>query len=299
MSLTISALVTNYNTWSLTTRCIQELSQWSKENLVEILVVDDASEESVPDNLPDKVKVIQNNHNQGYVHSVNVGFAQLQEDLVILLDSDAYPLMDLTKLLTQTFTANPMLGAVGFQLVDEKGQPTGSSCPEPKAFDLLLGQALASKYNSWFKHDKECSLCLYSCGMAVRRSAFEEVSGFDEGFDFLDADIDFSIRLRAAGWHVQVDPSLLAYHKGGGSFQTTSKRVLRYHRNRWRLLSKHGLISQPRLLKVGLAVRHAFEYGILQVFGKDLIPEFTVLADKLHSRQQLLRQVWSAYGNER
>jgi hypothetical protein len=298
MNTSISALVTNYNTWSLTTRCVRELERYSNDRLVEILVVDDASEQAPSESLPEKVRVIRNPQNLGYVASVNIGFAQLREDMILLLDSDAYPLMDLTEPVTRLFAENQKLGALGFQLLDEQGQPTGSSQPEPDAIGLLLGQSLEALWLSWFRSRHSQNPVLYSCAMAVRRAAFEEIGGFDRGFDFLDADIDFSMRLRAAGWQVQVDPSLVAFHEGGGSFQTTATRVLRYHRNRWRLLLKHGRISQPWLFKLGLATRHALEYGILRIGGKKLIPEPAILEDKLHSRRRLLREVLSGYGNE-
>ncbi|MEH2411349.1 glycosyltransferase family 2 protein [Nostoc sp.] len=298
MSISFSALITNYNTWQLTTLCAQELERWSKENLTEILVVDDASVQNAPENLPDKVRIIHNPENRGYVASVNIGFSHVKEDVIILFDSDAYPLMDLTQSLAHLFATNSQLGAVGFKLIDEQGQPTGSYSTEPNVLGLLLGQQLAALYNSRFKHTRERPLCLHSCGMAVRRIAFEKVGGFDEGFDFLDADIDFSMRLRAAGWHMQIDPSLVAYHKGGGSFQTTAKRVLRHHRNRWRLLAKHGHLPLPWLLKAGLVTRHALEYSFLIIVGKVVIKDSATLKDKLYGRRQLLNEVWSSYGNE-
>ena len=81
------------------------------------MVVDDASEQNVPEHLPDKVRVIQNPKNRGYVASVNIGFSHLKDDVIILFDSDAYPLMDLTQSLADLFASNPQLGVVGFQLV--------------------------------------------------------------------------------------------------------------------------------------------------------------------------------------
>lgn len=297
---TYSVLITNYNTWLLTNRCIQAVNQWSKHNIKQILVVDDASSEVMPGYISKlkQVKVIRNTENRGYVASVNRGFSELQEDIVILLDSDAYPLMDLTEALCQAFTTNPKLGAVGFQLVDEDGKPTGSHDKVPTAIELLLGQTLASRIRSYLPFKNKQIICLYSCAIAVRREAFEEIGGFDEGFDFLDADIDFSMRLQQAGWQVQIMPELRVFHTGGGSPQSTAKRVLRFHRNRWRLLSKHQLLPVPNLLKIGLAIRHVSEYIILKIGGQFLIQDSIRLQDKLYSRQQLLYQVWNNYGNK-
>lgn len=298
MSLTISILITNFNTWTLTQRCIQAANHWSSSRLDRILVVDDASKEPTPNDLPENVRVIKAPQNKGYVSSVNLGFANLKEDIVLLLDSDAYLKNELTLTVIQKFIENPTLGALGFQLVGQQGQPAGSFENEPTVLGLLLGQKLESKFYNFLHSSKVESPCIFSCAIAIRRTAFESVDGFDEEFDFLDADIDFSIRLRKAGWNIQVDPSLIVFHEGGGSYQTTAKRVLRHHKNRWHLLEKHGFIQGSLLLKTGLAIRHLIEYSILRVFGKQLIVEPLMLSDKLFSRQQLLRSVWSGYGNE-
>ena len=298
MTLTCSILITNYNTWTLTNRCIQAVSKWSQNKIHQILIVDDASTENAPDFFSEQVKIVYNEENRGYVASVNRGFLELQEDIIILFDSDAYPLMDLTETVREAFANNPKLGAVGFQLVDEEGNPTGSYDTIPKAIELLLGQALTARLHSWLPNQNKSVICLYSCAMAVRLQAFQGISGFDEGFDFLDADIDFSMRLQQSGWQVQVIPELLVFHEGGGSPQSTAKRVLRHHKNRWRLLSKHNLLIMPNLLKFGLATRHALEYLLLKTCGHFVIREPTKLQDKLYSRKELSRLVWSNYDNK-
>lgn len=298
MSISISALITNFNTWPLTQKCVTEFIHWSGNTLSEILVIDDASDEKTPDFLSNKVKIFRNLQNRGYVASVNVGFSKLEEDVIILFDSDAYPIMDITSSVRDLFANNPNLGAVGFQLVDEQKKPTGSHERLPTVLDLILGQTLTSRLQSWLPVKDESKICLYSCAIAVRRQAFMEIGGFDEGFDFLDADIDFSIRLQQAGWQVRVIPNLLAFHKGGGSPQTTAKRVLRYHKSRWRLLSKHQLLPVPKIVKICLLIRHSLEYLILKIGSNFVIEDSIILEDKLHSRKELLKSVWSNYGNE-
>jgi GT2 family glycosyltransferase len=299
MKLSVSALITNFNTWPLTQKCISELIYLSDGSLSEIVVVDDASDEAEPFFLPKKVHVIQNSQNKGYVASVNIGFSQIKEDIVVLLDSDAYPLVDLAQHLLTIFDANSRLGAVGFHLVDEEGNPTGSHRPEPHSLGLLLGQKLEARTRPLLPLLQNRPICLHSCGMAVRRTAFEDVGGFDEGFDFLDADTDFSMRLRRAGWQIRYQPELLAFHKGGGSFQTTATRVFRYHKNRWRLLDKHGCLPPSTIFKAALAIRHTLEYCILKVTGEQLFKDPISFQDKLDGRQKLLQEVWSGYGNQK
>jgi GT2 family glycosyltransferase len=294
----ISALITNYNTWPLAARCVRELDRWSGDVIDEILIVDDSSDEIVPTDLPAKVRTIRNDRNFGYVRSVNVGFAASKADIVILLDSDAYPLMDLALKIYQEFINNPQLGALGFHLVDENGQETGSISSDPSCIELLLGQRLSEIYGCYIKPKNTSLIALHSCALAVRRKAFESINGFDTSFDFLDADIDFSIRLRQKGWELRKESSLMVFHKGGGSAQKTSKRVVRHHANRWHLLKKHQKIRRPLLLKLGLALRHFTELMILWLSRPLMRYSKDIFRDKIEGRRRLFKMVWSGYGNE-
>ena len=298
-SPSIAALITNYNTWPDTVRCARELVKHGGSHFDRLLIVDDASDDPPPDELTDRAEVIRNEQNLGYVASINSGFAHLEEDLVVVLDSDAYPLVNPVPPLIEAFADDPDLGALGFRLVDRQGAPTGSCSPEPTVHGLLLGKKLTGMVQraGLTGRAQAGGLCLYSCGMAVRREAFERIGGFDEGFDFLDADNDFSMRLRQAGWKIDTTTQVTAFHEGEGSSQSTARRVIRHHRNRWRLLEKHGRIRYPRLLLAGLIVRHFLEYGLLRVAGRQLFPDRAVREDKLKSRRQLLSEVWTAYGN--
>jgi GT2 family glycosyltransferase len=131
--------------------------------------------------------------------------------------------------------------------------------------------------------------------MAVRREAFESVDGFDESFDFLDADTDFSMRLRQAGWRLGKCEDIVAYHEGGGSPQSTAKRVVRHHRNRWRLLKKHRKLDRQQGVKWLLYARHCIEYAILLLARNLLCADPKRWNDKLAGRSALLRGVWGAY----
>lgn len=291
MTPSIAVLITNYNTWDLARQCASEFVRFSGPHLREILIVDDGSTDPAPA-LPDLVRVLRNPANLGYVGSVNAGFRHLDADLVLLFDSDARPLSDLVPTVRDRFVADPDLAQLGFTLVDERDRPTGAVSPDPRVLELLLGQ----KLSGWVAPPPGL-LCLHSCAIAVRRQAFLDIGGFDEGFDFSDADLDFSLRLHASGWHVALAAGCKAYHTGGGSSQTTAKRVLRHHRNRWRLLQKHDRLPAPALLKAGLAARHLLEYALLQVAGPWLVRDRVARADKLYGRQQLLARVWNGYAD--
>jgi GT2 family glycosyltransferase len=108
-----------------------------------------------------------------------------------------------------------------------------------------------------------------SCGgaMMVRADLFDLLGGFDSLFDpFGPEDIDFSLRLQAAGYRALYIPRALAYHEvshsfDGGDYSATYAHLKARH---WlRFLSRHGtqlqklgfmLVGAP-LIAVRMAVR--------------------------------------------
>jgi GT2 family glycosyltransferase len=293
----VSVVITNHDTWPLTVRCVRALEKHSSGRISEIVVVDDASSTRAPPELPARARVVYNSKNLGYQASVNVGFREVSGDWVLLLDSDAYPLMDVVEPLERSFAADPALGAIALATVDELGRPTQTAQSEPRAFGFVLGPRLEGPYVKLRDFLKEPQLVVYSCALGVRKSAFDAVGGFDEGFDFLDADLDFSMRLSEAGFKVMRDASVVAFHRGSGSPQTQSKRVLRGYRNRWRLLAKHRKLPAPAALKLVLSLRHVLEIetllALLLVTPEG--PRRALYAEKLRVRYKLGRAVWSGY----
>jgi GT2 family glycosyltransferase len=294
-SCPISVVVTNYNTAEHTLRCVDGVARFKGDRPVEMVVVDDASTEPIQDRLPSWVTLISNPTNHGYVRSVNIGVRRTRGDVVLLLDSDATPLCDVFTPIATAFSGRPGLGALGFHLVDRAGDATGATAAEPTALGLALGQPLEQQLQRLVPSYFGTAFTIHSCAVAFRRSAFDRLGGFDEEFDFLDADTDFSMRLRRAGWELDVDHEVQILHEGGGSPQSTSRRVGRFHANRWRLLMKHGLLPHPRVLKAALATRHAAELLLLAGPARFLLRDAAIRADKIRGRRHLLARVWRSY----
>jgi hypothetical protein len=102
------------------------------------------------------------------------------------------------------------------------------------------------------------------------------------------------MRLSRTGWELAIDRETCILHEGSGSPQSTARRVVRHHANRWRLLEKHGLAPHPLLLKCILTARHTIELSWLAC--SDLWRDHSeVRADKLIGRRQLLKTVWRSY----
>jgi FkbM family methyltransferase len=272
--LTIGVLVTTYNAAAQTKRCLDAVLRESEGQVQEIVVVDDSSTPPFEYG-NERVRIFRHSKNLGYVESVNRGCAALTTDVVVLLDCDAYVIGDFAATARQLFQNDESLGLAGFTLQDEAGRPTGSAEYEPTVWSLVLGQRLYHRFSELLAN--RSSRVFFSCAVAIRRECFVQLGGFDSRFDFLDADIDFSMRVNRSRWRARLGEGLHAVHEGGGSPQSSAKRVVRYHTNRYELLKKHGLMGYPGLVQVSVLMRAAVEQVILSI---------VFLLDRSHRRSQ-------------
>jgi GT2 family glycosyltransferase len=58
--------------------------------------------------------------------------------------------------------------------------------------------------------------------LALRRRAWEEMGGFDEEFRFYGQDLDLCLRLRDAGWKIELLPDFRVLHHHGATIGSRS-----------------------------------------------------------------------------
>lgn len=291
--ISVSVVVTTHNSPQATKRCISAIRQWCGDKVEEIIVVDDGS--SPPFSWSEGAfRLIRNEQSRGYASAVNQGIGEARGELVLLLDCDAFLTCDAASIGKRLFEANSDLGIVGFALSDDQGVATGASDVEPRSWSLILGQRLSSKVSM----SRIAAHVIHSCAILIRRECFRELNGFDEAFDFLDADIDFSMRVSRSRWKLlAVEPSLTAIHVGGGSPQTVVRRVVRFHRNRYLLLSKHKAMALPSAVRWLTAVRSGCEYIVAKCIHKlTQDPRYDKIAD---SRREICRYFLIDWRNDK
>jgi GT2 family glycosyltransferase len=288
---TLGAAVTTFDSWPLAVRCVEALTAWSGR-LARIVVVDDASPSSPVDMPADpRILVRINEERRGFAATLNRAVTELETDLAVVFDADAYPLADVSEAICAAFRGEPRLGILGFRTVNAAGRETPSWSGEPRAFSLAAGQRVDGWLRRLLPAGKPREICIHTAALALRREAFLAVGGADEAMGFLDVDIDLSMRLRRAGWTVRWDPALVAFHEGGGSPIATSWRVQQLYRSRWRLLRKHGLIRFPALLRAAVLVRLYLESFLLAGLGGILFRDAARRRDKAEGRRELIRLV--------
>jgi N-acetylglucosaminyl-diphospho-decaprenol L-rhamnosyltransferase len=75
--------------------------------------------------------------------------------------------------------------------------------------------------------------------MLIRRTAFEAVGGFDEGFFLYGEELDLTTRLRRAGWGVLYTPELEIVHEGAVSTGRSRRTHLMHSASIYRYYRKH------------------------------------------------------------
>jgi N-acetylglucosaminyl-diphospho-decaprenol L-rhamnosyltransferase len=98
--------------------------------------------------------------------------------------------------------------------------------------------------------------------LLVRRTAFEQLGGFDDGYFMYFEDVDLGYRLGKAGFRNLYQPTAVVVHTGAHSTNSDSAAMVRvHHESAKRFLSKkyQGALLWPVrvVLRVGLAVRSA------------------------------------------
>jgi N-acetylglucosaminyl-diphospho-decaprenol L-rhamnosyltransferase len=92
----------------------------------------------------------------------------------------------------------------------------------------------------------------------VRRSVYEQIGGFDEGYFMYFEDVDLGMRIGRAGFRNVYDPGAWVVHAGGHSTQGASERMVRaHHDSAHRFLSRKypGPLLWPIRATLGLGLR--------------------------------------------
>lgn len=186
--------------------------------------------------------------NPGFGAGQNIGVRLGTAPYVLLLNPDAEPVVDSVAAGVEWLSAHPDVAAVQGVITNRgDGRPERSQGQELGAAHLLgraLGLrrllrwravgALGRRVGFLRDHVERVPVApedvetLAATAVLVRRSAFRQVDGFDEGYFLYGEDLDLCRRLRAAGWRLVALPSPWARHTSGGSSTTWFDRELRW-----------------------------------------------------------------------
>ena len=223
----VDAVVVSYNSRAELRGCVEPLSALEG---VRTVVVDNASTDDSVASIADlPVEVVALAENKGFGAGCNAGWRRGEAPLVLFLNPDATVDEPSLRHLVEVLDADSSVGLVGPRILESDGSLAFSQRRFPQlrstyARALFLHRLF--KRASWADelvrdpaaYDVPASPDWVSGAcMLVRRSALEEVGGFDERFFLYCEDKDLCRRLRAAGYDVRYEPRATVRHHGGAS----------------------------------------------------------------------------------
>lgn len=224
----VAIVVVTYDSGDVIWSCLDSIGHLPD---VEIVVVDNNSRDSTRERVAEReVRCIANPNNAGFAAAVNQGVRATSAPLILLLNPDCGLETGLNALIGCFDDAGT--GGAGGLLTGPDGCPqTGfmaRNLPSPAAlaFEALGINRLWPRnpinwhYRCLGNNPTASAFVDQPAGafFMFRRSAWEELGGFDEGFwPVWFEDVDFCARLRAAGYSVRYQPAARAVHAGGHS----------------------------------------------------------------------------------
>jgi GT2 family glycosyltransferase len=220
-------VVVSYNSEGVLRGCVEQLAEARDIN---VIVVDNASRDASLETVPDlTVTVLALDTNLGFAHGCNRGFASGTAPAVLFLNPDARIAPDAVRRLAAVLDEQAEVGLVAPKVVDEEGELDYSLRRFPRlrsTYSRALFLHRVFPRRSWsdevvrdgavYEMPHRVEWVSGACALA-RRSALEEIGGWDEGFFMYGEDVDLCKRLQSTGWVVSYEPAARAVHIGGAS----------------------------------------------------------------------------------
>lgn len=249
----LSVIIVNYQTFELTKNTINSILDYDYPFSIEILVVDNASEDDslarLKDYFNDKVKFIASKQNNGFAAGNNQALRKASGKYQLLLNSDTIVWQNTLINIYDYMENNPDVGACGCRVLLENGELDKAckrSFPNVKnSFFRLFHIPTKSKddnYNLTDLPDDEVYEidCLTGAFMFMRKEALDMVGLLDETFFMYGEDIDLCYRIKQAGWKiVYYGKSNITHFKGASSKKQKSKLIYEFYHAMYIYYKKH------------------------------------------------------------
>ena len=228
-------MIVNYRSADMTDRCLALLDDAAGDLDLERVVIENASGDGSAARLREahpEATVVEQADNRGFGAGVNAGFAATSAPFVVLLNPDTEPQPGALARLVEHLRRNPDTAVAAPLLLHPDGEVQRNAHRRfPSLLTLFvdfcvpLGHLLARRPDL---HPHELSEHATERGgsvahvngsaLAIRRSAYEQAGGFDEGFFMYYEETEWQQRVRRRGWAVEVVPGARVVHaRRGGS----------------------------------------------------------------------------------
>ena len=188
---------------------------------IEVVVVDNGSADRCGEEARRRyplAKVVRSDDNTGFAGGVHLGVEAATGDVLVLLNDDAAAEPGLVEAHLETLAANPRAAVSAGRLTSWDGRKhdfvRGGVTFDCHAFQLGQGFEVIE-----IEAPAPGTELPFACGgnMAIRRSDWEKIGGFDRELFAYFEDVDLGWRLWAVGREVVAAPDAVARHRGAAT----------------------------------------------------------------------------------
>lgn len=244
-SACVSIITINYNQAEVTRQFLESSRRLTYPNY-EIIVVDNASEpalsEAVDLSVYPRVRLVRSERNLGFTGGNNLGIAQARGDYFFIVNNDTELTSSLLEELLIPFATDGQIGVtcpkIRFYELPQQLQYAGYN-----PMNMFTGTATIVGYNQTddgrYNQPGPTNFA-HGCAMLVSRKVVESVGRFAERFFLYYEELDWSQRIRDAGFVIYYQPTATILHKESVSVGRNSPlRTYYMTRNRILYMRRH------------------------------------------------------------
>jgi GT2 family glycosyltransferase len=213
----VSVVTVNYNQSGATCEMLDSLYASGYPNL-EVFVVDNASPSDHPEIITEKypqVIFIQSEKNLGFAGGNNLALKQAKGEYIYLLNNDTIVPQNHIRILVQALENNLQWGVVcpKIKLYDEPSIIMFAGYTELTPY-TLRNRAIGTGERDSGQHDKPTeSAYAHGAAMMLKREVIEKVGLMNDEYFLYYEEVDWSTRIRKAGYRIAYTPETYMLHK--------------------------------------------------------------------------------------
>ncbi|KYG82598.1 glycosyltransferase family 2 protein [Roseivirga echinicomitans] len=227
----IAIILVNWNAYDLTVRCISSLEDTGFPS-INIFLVDNASADNSGPRLRERFKevtFIQNIENLGFTGGNNVAITRALDagfEYIMLLNNDTEVTESFLEPLLLTLEGNVKVAAVQPLILElnRKDFIWSAGGDTDRFFGLSKTRFLYQELDTVRSSIKLDTDWITGCCILARSSVIRQIGALDNKFFAYHEDVDWSIRMRKAGYELKVAPESVIFHLSMASLKSDTKQ---------------------------------------------------------------------------
>ena len=286
----LSVIIVNYNVKEFIVNALESVFKASRNIEVEVIVVDNASEDGSPEEIKRRfpqVRLIRNEKNLGFGKANNIGLEHAKGNFILLLNPDTIVREDTFDKMLSFFASHPEVGMAGCKVLNPDGTlqlACRRSFPGPwTSFTKVTGLSslfpkskLFARYNLTYLDENQSYEVDAISGsfMMFRKEVYEKVGGFDPDFFMYGEDLDLCYRVQKAGYKVfYYHGTEIIHYKGESAKRSSIDETKHFYEAMNLFVKKHfsssffveGILRFAILIRRGLALLNLYKLPIISI----------------------------------